>query len=432
MTDASTRPGEPSRTESAKGPRASPTMFIRVAWRNLWRRRLRTWMSACGIGFAIFLVSVGMSFQTGSYDAWIETATGLMSGHLQIQHPSYFDDPDVANAIPDGAALAQRFDGAPGVVATSPRAEAFALVSAGERSFGALVVGVEPDRDVTLSTLSGHRSAGEYLPTPDSAFVGASLAANLGIAVGDEIVVLGSAKEGGVAALVSTVDGLFESGRSVVDRSVMQVGLGAMQAGFELGDSIHRLVIQTRDARSVTELRSAFEAAIPAGTRLLDWNELLPELEQAIQIDKASAAMMYWLLLIVVAMSVVNAFIMTVFERTREFGMLLAIGMRPNAIIGMLTIEAACVWAFGTVIGIALCLAVVMPLNSIGINIAGIEGMEEMAAQIMMPDRLYPSLNLNVLTEAPAWMLAGTLVGALIPAMRVRRMQPVEALREEE
>ncbi|MYA17771.1 MAG: hypothetical protein F4Z28_13920, partial [Gammaproteobacteria bacterium] len=236
----------------ADGPSRTRALFVRVAWRNLWRRRLRTWMSACGIGFAIFLVTVGMSFQAGTYDAWIETATGLMSGHAQVQHPAYFDNPEVRYNLAEGTELTSRFAGVPGVVAVAPRAEAFALVSAGERSFGAMVIGVDPVRDAALSDLSTHLAAGEYLPRPDSAFVGTALATNLGIDVGDEIVVLGSAVEGGVAALVSQVDGLFETGRSEVDRSVLQVGLAAMQAGFELGDAVHRVVIKTGDARSVT------------------------------------------------------------------------------------------------------------------------------------------------------------------------------------
>ena len=389
-------------------------------------------MSACGIGFAIFLVTLGMSFQAGTYDAWIETATGLMSGHAQVQHPAYFDNPEVRHSLAEGTQLAGRIEGVPGVVAVAPRAEAFALVSAGERSFGAMVIGVDPLRDAALSDLSTHLKAGEYLPRPDSAFIGAALATNLGIELGDEIVVLGSAAEGGVAALVSRVDGLFETGRAEVDRSVLQVGLRAMQAGFELGDAVHRVVIKTRDARGVTGMRQALEEAMAAGGRLLDWNELLPELEQAIQIDRTTAAMTYWLLLVVVAMSVVNAFIMTVFERTREFGMLLAIGMRPNSIIGMLSIEAVCVWAMGTVIGILLCLAVVVPLGMVGIDISNIEGMEAMTGQLMMPERLHPALNVEVLTESPLWMLLGTLIAALIPALRVRRMQVVESLREEE
>ena len=389
-------------------------------------------MSACGIGFALFLVTFGMSFQAGTYDAWIETATGLMSGHAQVQHPAYFDHPEVRYSLAGGSDLASRLEGVPGVVAVAPRAEAFALVSVGERSFGAMVIGVDPVRDAALSDLSGHRVAGEYLPRPDSAFVGTALATNLGIDVGDEIVVLGSAAEGGVAALVSRVDGLFETGRSEVDRSVLQVGLAAMQSGFELGDAVHRVVIKTRDARAVSGMRPILEAAMPPGGRLLDWNELLPELEQAIQIDRATAAMIYWLLLIVVAMSVVNAFIMTVFERTREFGMLIAIGMRPNAIVGMLFIEAVCVWAMGTVIGVLLCLLVVVPLSRVGIGIAGIEGVEAMAGELMMPDRLYPALNVNALVESPGWMLLGTLLAALIPGLRVRRMPVVDALREEE
>ena len=389
-------------------------------------------MSACGIGFALFLVTFGMSFQAGAYDAWIETATGLMAGHAQVQHPAYFDHPEVRYNLARGSDLASRLEGVPGVVAVAPRAEAFALVSVGERSFGAMVIGVDPLRDAALSNLADHRVAGEYLPRPDSAFVGTALATNLGIDMGDEIVVLGSSAEGGVAALVARVDGLFETDRSEVDRSVLQVGLAAMQSGFELGDAVHRVVIKTSDARAVKGMRPILEAAMPPGGRLLDWNELLPELEQAIQIDRATAAMIYWLLLIVVAMSVVNAFIMTVFERTREFGMLIAIGMRPNAIVGMLFIEAVCVWAMGTVIGVVLCLLVVVPLSRVGIGVSGIEGMEAMAGELMMPDRLYPALNVGALVESPGWMLLGTLIAAVIPGLRVRRMPVVEALREEE
>jgi len=423
-----------SETPSRSVARAKGTgaMFARVAWRNLWRRRLRTWMSACAMGFAIFLVSVGMSFQAGTYDAWIEAATSLTAGHLQLQHPAYFDNPEVRHQLDDGNTLARSIEATPGVVAVAPRAEAFALVSAGERSFGALVMGVDPERDAVLSTLPDQLTAGEYLPRPDSAFLGAALATNIGAQLGSEIVVLGSASEGGVGAVVATVDGLFETGQPDLDRSVLQVGLAAMQAGFELGDAVHRVVIEARSARHATDLKSVLQAHAPAGVRFLDWNELVPELEQAIQIDKVSAAMIYWLLLIVVAMSVINAFIMTVFERTREFGMLLAIGMRPNAIVGMLGIEAVCIWAIGAVIGIVLCVLVVTPIAMVGIDVGGMEGMEEMAAQLMMPDRLHPALNFRVLTETPALMLAGTLLGALIPALRVRRMRPVEALREEE
>ena len=415
---------------AAAGTRA---LFVRVAWRNLWRRRLRTWMSAVGIGFAVLLVSLFTAFQGGTYEPWIDAATGLMHGHMQIQHPDYRDDPKVTHFVPEGTDLVRKVETAPGVSGAAPRTEAFALVSVGERSFGALVVGVDAQREAAMFALPHRAVQGEYLPRSSSAYIGSALATNLGVALGDEIVALGSAREGGVAVLALYVDGIFSTGQPDLDRSIMQVPLGAMQEAFELGDSLHRVAIKTVDARRIDDFLPGVAALVPDGVRVLDWAELLPEVAQSIEIDDITAQMMYWLLMVVVAMSVANAFIMTVFERTREFGMLLAIGMRPNAIVGVLVIEAVCIWALGAAIGSAASLAVVVPLGEIGIDIARVaEGMEEMAAQMMMPTSIHPALTAGSLMLAPAAMLVGTLAAALIPALRVRRMKPVDALREEE
>lgn len=410
-------------------------MFVRVAWRNLWRRRLRTWLAAGGVAFAVFLVSVFMALQAGTYGGWIDAATGMMTGHLQLQHPAYLDDRKVGHLVRNGTELVRLVEAAPGVVGAAPRAEAFALMSVGERSYGALVMGVDAKREAALFTLASRLVEGEYLPRAESAFIGSSLATNLGVRLGDEIVALGAAEEGGVAALVLVVDGIFDSGVPDLDRGVMQVRLPALQAAFELGDSVHVIAVKTADANDVAAFMPAIEAVTPAQARLLDWRTLLPELEQSIALDRISALMIYWLLMILVALSLVGAFLMTVFERTREFGMLLAVGMRPNAIVGMLAIEAVGVWVLGTAIGSALCIAVVAPLASVGIDLAGFEGfeeMEEMAQKMMMPTRMYPALDVGALVQAPLAMLAGTLLAMLVPGLRVRRMRPVEALREEE
>ena len=405
-------------------------MFLRVAWRNLGRRRLRTWLSVAGIAFAIYLVSVLTALQAGVYGPWVETATGLSTGHLQVQHPAFFDDPKVDHTLPNGTALVRTLANVPNIVDATARADTFVLVSAGERSFGALVMGVDADREARMFTLPKHIREGEYLPRADSAFIGSALASNLGAKLGDEVVALGSAKEGGVAALVLTVDGIFDTGRADLDRSVMQAPLAAMQDAFELGDAVHRVVLLTEDPNRMGGLKSEIEALAPADARTLDWSELLPEVAQGIEIDAMIGEMMYWLLMIVVAMSVVNSFIMTVFERTREFGMLLAIGMRPNAIMGMLTVEAICLWTLGALAGLAATVATVLPVNAVGIQTA--DFIEGMAAQIGLPDALRPVLDARALTLAPLVMLAGTLLAAVVPALRVRKMRPVEALREEE
>ena len=408
------------------------SLFLRVAWRNLWRRRLRTWMSAGGLAFAIFLVSFFVAMQAGVYGNWIDSATRLMTGHLQVQHPDYQDNPKPSHAVAGATELVRRLEALPGALGVAPRAEAFALVSVGERSFGALVMGVDAEREARMFDLPARLVAGEYLPRADSAYLGASLATNLGVEIGDEIVALGSLEEGGVAVLVLTVDGVFETGQAELDRSILQAPLATMQSAFELGDAVHRIAIETSDSSRADEFAAAFAPSLAAGLRLLTWRELLPEVDQSIELDRISAVMIYWLLMIVVAISVVNAFVMTVFERTREFGMLMAIGMKPNAIVAMLATEAVFVWLFGAAIGLALCVATVLPLGVVGIPAGGIEEFEEMAARMMMPESLHPKLSWQALTQTPLIMLAGTLIAALIPALRVRRMRPVDALREEE
>ena len=404
-------------------------LYMRVAWRNLWRNGRRTWLTAGGIAFSVFLCVAFMSFQLGSYDGMIDTATGMMSGHMQVQHEDYLDDPKVANRIVAGSDLLRQLEESPDIVAAAARVEGFALVSVGERSFGGLVMGVDPVREPKVSALSGQIVEGEYLPRADSAYVGKALGTNLGLKIGDEIFVLGSALEGGVAAAVFNVDGFFDTGQVELDRSILQVPLSAVQSAFGLGDSVHRIVLLGKNANDATAIAQGLAPTLPEEVRVLDWDKLLPELRQMIQMDAVTSVIIYVLLLAIVTLSVANSFTMTVFERTREFGMLIAIGMKPGGIVAMIVIEALCMWVVGTAIGAAISYALMIGLGAVGVPIAGLE---EMAGQFMMPERIHPEVSFLTLGTAPLVLLAGTLVAGLIPALRVRRLKPVEALREEE
>ncbi len=404
-------------------------LYMRVAWRNLWRNGRRTWLTAGGIAFSVFLCVAFMSFQLGSYDGMIDTATGMMSGHMQVQHEDYLDDPKVANRIVAGSDLLRELEDSPDIVAAAARVEGFALVSVGERSFGGLVMGVDPVREPKVSALSGQIVEGEYLPRADSAYVGKALGTNLGLKIGDEIFVLGSALEGGVAAAVFNVDGFFDTGQVELDRSILQVPLSAVQSAFGLGDSVHRIVLMGKNANDATAIAQGLAPTLPEEVRVLDWDKLLPELRQMIQMDAVTSVIVYVLLLAIVTLSVANSFTMTVFERTREFGMLVAIGMKPGGIVAMIVIEALCMWVVGTAIGAAVSYALMIGLGAVGVPIAGLE---DMAGQFMMPERIHPEVSFLTLGTAPVVLLAGTLVAGLIPALRVRRLKPVEALREEE
>ena len=400
-----------------------------VAWRNLWRNRRRTVLSIGAIAFAVTLLSFAMAQQSGNYAIMIDNATGLLSGHLQVQHRGFFDDPkigDVLHAATQRVAAIRRI---PAVVAATPRISAFVLASAHDHSVGAELLGVEPAGERAVSTLPNRVTEGRYLESASGleAFAGELLARNLDARVGDELVVLGTTPTGGVAPLALTLVGTFASGVPDIDRSVVEVPFETAAAAFELDDSAHVIVAKTRSAADARTVGDAVRRDLRGDDAVvLEWPQLVAGLEQAIELDRIFGNILFATLAVIVSMGVFNAFVMTIFERTREFGTLLALGMRPRTLIATLQIEGLCLAAIGCSLGLALAIPLIAWLARVGIPLG-----EAGAAlrQFHAADRLYPALGVGVLLRPIALMFVGTALASLLPALRVRSIRPVEAMR---
>ncbi len=397
-----------------------------IAWRNLWRNRRRTLFTAGSIAFACLLLMFSRSLQLGSYRGMIDAATDLVSGHAQVQHEKFLDDPRLRYRVGNASALADTVADIPGIALVAPRAQAFALLSLDERGFGAEVLGVEPDVEAQMSSLPGAVIEGRYLAGGDEAFLGSTLARNLGAGVGDELIILGSGPEGGVAALALEIVGIFETGQVELDRALVQVPLDVFQAGFFLDDEVHQLAIKLESLKDLEAVSAALAAQLPQGVVLQPWQTLMPDVVQAIALDRASARMMYSILTLVVLFSIVNTFIMTVFERTREFGMMLAIGMKPWRVIGMLQLEALWLALLGGLIGCVLAVPMLAWLSQTGIPISGIE---DLMGGFAFPSHLKAEVSLVEMGVIPLVFVVGCQVSALLPALRLRKLNPVEALR---
>jgi putative ABC transport system permease protein len=402
----------------------------RIAWRNLWRNPLRTWLTALGIAFAVLLIVAAFSMQGGAMRAMADNATRLMSGHLQIQNPAYEDDPSLQNTVPDATAVARALTQVRDVTAVAQRAVGFALVSVGERSYGAQVMGVDPAEEPSVSSIPTMLVEGRYIEGPTDAVVGAAMARNLGAALGDEIVVLGSKLDGGVAALSLSIVGVVQTGSAELDRALVQVQLAAFQDEFGLGDQAHMIVARVRDFERAPAMVPRIESAIAplaTGSLAVPWQKLMPDVAQTIVLKRAGALLMLGLVALLVTFSIFNSFMMSVFERTREFGMLLAIGMRPGGIVVELQVEAALLALLGSAIGVALGGALMGILQHVGIPLG--EAVGELARRFHLPDRVYPAIDVSALLLGPLLMLAATQLAALIPALKIRVLNPVDALR---
>jgi len=405
----------------------APGLIVLIAWRNLWRNPRRTGLSIGAIGFAVALLLFAMAQQAGNYTIMIDNATGLLDGHLQIQRRGFRDDPRIGNTIEGAAGRVEALRSVVGVAAVTPRISAFVLASSHDRSVGTQLLGVAPRGEQTLSSLPDMIEEGRYLNGGAEAFAGALLARNLGVTIGDEIVILGTAPSGGIAALVVTLVGTFSSGIADIDRGLLEVPLDTVSEAFELHDAAHTIVARATSVSRASAVAATLSKEVAHDEVVLEWNELIPGLEQAIELDRIFGQILFALVAAIVTISVFNGFVMTIFERTREFGTLLAIGMRASTVIGSLQMEACCLSAIGCAAGLVIGIPLVLWLERVGIPL-GDAG--EMMRAFHMADRMYPTLNADVVVKPMALMILCTQLACLLPALRVRRIQPVEALRD--
>lgn len=401
----------------------------RLAWRNLWRHGRRTWLTVGGMVFCNALLVFMISMQLGSYALMIDGTLSILTGHLQVQDKRYLDEPRMRYTIANGAALAQQLRDATGVTAIAARGSAFALASSEDRSFGIQVLGVQPAFEHRVSTLPGLVQQGRYLRDNNAAqiVVGSVLARNLKIGVGDEVTFLGSGRDDSFAAGVATVVGIINSGMTELDRSVAEIPLGYFQAVFAMDSDVHAIVVKLEDLDDVAPVKTAIGSELPAAnTTVLDWDQLQPGLRQAIQADMFSAFVMYAVLIVLVAFSVLNTQLMSVLERTREFGVMTALGVRPGQLARLVLLETAIMSALGLLLGCLLGGLFTAWLGQVGFTM---EGMQEAMERYNLEGRIYPQLSLISLLGGPLVVFLGGMLAAIYPALRLHTLQPVEAMR---
>ena len=405
-------------------------VVLRMAWRNLWRHWRRTWLTIGAMIFSNTLLVFSISLQFGSYDMMIDNSLQAFTGHIQLQHPAYLDEQKMRYALDDIDARAQSLRRDLGLETISARAAGFALASSKDRSFGLQILGVDARHEPLVSTLPALISSGRYLRpgAREEIVIGAVLARNLKVDVGGELTFLGSGMDDSFAAGVVKVVGIFESGSSDLDRAVAQVNLGYFQETFAMRGAGHSIVIRAPHIDDVERLVTQLRANIddPAAVAVRDWDELQPGLRQAIRADMASAWFMYSVLIVLVAFSVLNTQLMSVLERTREFGTMMALGLKPARLARLVMLETSLMTLIGLALGIALGAAITAWLSVVGFSYPG---MEEMAEKFNLPDRMYPAISLLSLSLGPGIVAIGSLLAAIYPALRLNLLQPIEAMR---
>ena len=409
---------------------------VTMAWRNIWRNPRRMILTISAIAFACTVLVFMLSFQLGVYDTMINTSVKIHAGHLQIMAEGYKEKPTMRRVISNPEKVGKILDDINGIVAYTYRAEGFSIVSSeassGNRTYGVLVTGIDPDREKRVSTIKSLIRKGDYFSGKQSyeALVGSLLAEKLRTKPGDELTILGQARDGSVAATSVIVRGIFTSGIDAFDRDTIQIPLKTFQEVYSMGNTVHRVVIVCNSLMVVERIKSLIAGTLATmedtrTMRVYDWTEIMPGLLQSIQMDLASGLIMYAVLIIVVSFSILNTFLMAVFERTREFGVLMAIGTGPGRIVKLLLIESISMTGIGIVLGMILGSLITLYFQNHGIDFTGAS---EIMNQMGISGFMYPRLSAISISVGPLAVLFITSLAALYPALKVRKLRPVEAL----
>ena len=406
------------------------SVFLRLAWRNLWRQPRRTWLTVGAMVFSntllVFLISVQLSF----YSLLIDNTLGMFTGHLQVQHADYEDAQNVRRVVPQVRGVAETLRSGLGIEAVAARAETFALTASEDRTYGARIVGVDPEFERLVSSLPGLIGEGRYLsdPAAPEVVVGSTLARNLKAGLGDELTIIGSGRDGSFAAAVMQIVGVFESGAEDLDRTLVEMPLVSFQSMFAMREAGHAVVIRAPDLPSVEAVAATAGALIPDGQNLVlrDWDDLMPGLRQSIQADMASGWFMFGILVLLVSFSVLNTQLMSVLERTKEFGIVISLGATPGRLGRLVIVETAMLGLLGLAIGVSAGAVLTAWFSAHGFTFPG---MDEMAGRFNLPSRIYPDLSLISLLVGPSIVFAGSLMAAAYPVIRMQWLHPVQAMR---
>jgi len=403
-------------------------MLVKLAWRNLWRQKRRTILTAAALALALVLSLMMRALQEGTYSANIENSARFYTGLIQLQHPEFGESQSIDDLLPgdDGFIAPARAN--PELETVLPRIESFALAASGDKSKGVMVLGIDPVGENLYSGLKEKVIAGAYLAAEDNqVLVGESLARFMKIGVGDELVLYGQGYRGQTAAGLYHVKGIVSFPMPQLESQLVYLPIAAAKVMYSTGDQVTSWVLHTNELSDLDQAVAQLKQDYSPDVNVRDWKDLSPETAQQIQMDRVGGIFLMYILYGVVGFGLFATILMMTLERQREFGVMLATGLVRMKLIGLVAIESMCIGAIGMVIGLVVATPILLYLlyNPIELTGDNAKMMVEAGFEPIMPVLLEPWLFINQLVIVFVMLL----ICLIYPMFRIYRLNLVSALK---
>jgi ABC-type lipoprotein release transport system permease subunit len=402
--------------------------MLRLAWRNVWRNGRRSLINVAAMGFGLAAIMFGQSMMKSLQYQLVEKATGSFTGHVRIQRRDVDEPkfPDKFMTDPEPAAKIMAAD--PRVLAWGRRIQLTGLISSPKMSLGALICGVEPDNEPKITDMAGYIKQGRYLKNGEKGIVmGKKIAGRLDVRLGEKVVLMAQASDGSMGAEVFRLVGISETGSESFDGQMVWIPLSAMQELLVRPGQANQLAAKLKDLNQAEAVAADFNAKLgPGEISSLTWKDIDKEIIGIQAFQDGLLTVVLFVVFAIVALGILNTQLMSLFERVREFGVLMAIGARPRWIVRLLLFESALLGLVGTSLGVVLGAAMIDHFGRYGLNLPVGDAFKYF---LPFPSVIYlrPSWHMHIFACVTVFVV--TLLATLPPALRAGRLKPAEALR---
>jgi len=405
-----------------------------LARRNLRRNKRRTLITAFSVAFGVLLSVTFTASGDYSYTNMIDTSTAMGLGHLTVEPAGYNDSPSLDKRLVDAEGLEKGLLANPLVTAAHPRIMGQAMFASGAKNTGGMFIAIDPARespDHNLFLRSIEEGELTADPAARSVVIGRRMAERLNLRIGKKIVITVTDKDGEMVGELGRVTGIFRTGDDATDSSLVLLPIAGIRKTLRYEPGAATLIaISIEDQRRTDQVRRELELAIgQPGIEVLSWRQTQADLAGLIAIDRASNYLMQFLVGLLIAAGILNTLLMSVLERTREFGMMMAIGMSPGQVMRLVLAESLWIGVLGIVSGIVLTAPWYIYMARVGIDLGQLVGDDYSAGGVLVD----PVLKFRLFRESALAIVVAiftlTMASGLYPAWRAGRITPVESLK---
>ncbi len=402
-------------------------MIVKIAFRNTLRQKRRTVLTALTMvgGFVLAAVSIGWS--DGTYSFIIDMFTRNRLGHIQVHRKGYLDKPSLYRTIDRYQEVGRQIGDIEGVESWAPRLFAAGLASVKDKSSAVQVLGIDPEKEQKATRFDRKITRGKSLSQKPNheAVLGKGLAQVLDAGLSQEIVIVSQAADGSIANDLYTITGIATSGDDTSDRTALYLHLDEAQELFALPGQVHEIAVVVKDLDRVDPITEQIRETLnDPELEVAPWQEFAKDFYKAMKLDQEGMWIMIFVIILIVAVSVLNTVLMSVLERTREYGVQKAVGTRPKNIFWQVILEINVIAGASILAGVLLSLLAnhLLSINEITLPFSFSYGGMEFK-------KMYAEINLRTIIIPATTVILSALIVSVFPAFRAARIEPAKAMR---